>query len=147
MNEIFEILALVILVPPTAFSVCVLIQCIYDILLHKDKFNWEDWMEEPQGHGNCFEVAGKLISIFSDDAVLCHGKVTGQGPIEGLRIEHAWIEIKGIVIDKSNGSNFILSIEDYYKVGKVNPIEVQKYSPREALQKMLRYRTYGPWGW
>ena len=101
--------------------------------------------DEPQGTGDCFEVSFNLMYFLNNDCILCHGKVSGQGPIEGERISHSWIELNGFVIDKSNGHSYINTIEEYYKLGKVKLEEVTKYTHIEALKKVVKYKHYGPW--
>ena len=96
-----------------------------------------------KGNGNCYQSAGTLIADMPDDALLCHGTVTGQGPVEGIKFGHAWIEINDIVIDKSNGNNICMDKERYYSIGKIK--NVRRYSKSTALKNLLKYETFGPW--
>lgn len=95
--------------------------------------------------GDCFEVAGKMIVDMPDETLLCHGIATGQGPVEGIRFSHGWIELNGFVIDKSNKHNICMEKEKYYKIGKIKNNTVKKYSKRESLINLLKHRNFGPW--
>ncbi|MBK25113.1 MAG: hypothetical protein CME70_14030 [Halobacteriovorax sp.] len=104
--------------------------------------------------GDCYEVAASLIldsiimfnpnSRNSDGLILVHAEVTGQGPIEGIKYGHAWVEKDGQVIDNSNGNNIRLPISVYYRMGKVGT-NIYKYTPEEVRRWVLKTETYGPW--
>lgn len=97
-------------------------------------------------NGDCFEIAGNMIIDIEDDNVmLCHGVVIGQGPIEGIRYVHAWIEKDGYVRDKANGNNLYMSIKKYYRIGQINEYMVRKYTKPEAIKLLLKTKHYGPW--
>lgn len=99
------------------------------------------------GKGNCYEVAGKLIADMDDfpNVFLCHGLVTGQGKVKGIRFGHAWVEINNIVIDISNGKNVAMEKEMYYRIGNIKDTEVKKYSPAESKLMILKTENFGPW--
>jgi len=108
-------------------------------------------MSAQQDHagGNCYETAANYIidNLFSrgpSDMVLVHAEVTGQGPIDGLKYGHAWVEIGGIVIDNSNGNNIKLPTEVYYRMGQVGS-NIYKYTPEEVRRWLIDSGTYGPW--
>jgi len=109
-------------------------------------------MSAQQDHagGNCYEVAANYVvdnSLFSRgsaEMVLVHAEVTGQGPIDGLKYGHAWVEVGGIVIDNSNGNNIQLPVEVYYRMGQVGS-NIYKYTPEEVRRWMVDSGTYGPW--
>ena len=42
-----------------------------------------------------------------DSVFICHGTATGQGPIAGKPLHHAWVEYGEVVIDDSNGHNWV----------------------------------------
>lgn len=105
-----------------------------------------DVPDEHRG-GNCFEVA--LRNVMDDGPngtmLLCHGVVTGQGPLSGIRFTHAWNEIGGYVLDESNGNSVLTPVDNYYAIGDIDPDEVFKYDFREMGENVLMYGTYGPW--
>ena len=106
----------------------------------------------PEGWGDCFEHAGRWAADHpTSTAIICHGHPLGQGPIEGIRHAHAWIETEHpllgwLVHDRSNGK----SIEDmpaalYYSAGRIDPARVRRYTVAEARSEMARTRHFGPW--
>lgn len=100
------------------------------------------------GDGNCYEVAGNAALeafIRGRDVTVCHGEVSGQGPLEGVRFGHAWIEQGGTVIDRSNGNNISMPVFAYYALGKIDPGQVDKYTAKEAVEMMQATGHYGPW--
>ena len=110
--------------------------------------------------GDCFKVAGNLavpvLGRVSDELAdlteitLVHGIVSGQGSLEGLRYTHAWIEgvsADGIpmVVDASNGLRVVIPQGLYYLIGRIQAEECERYTPRQAQDRMLDYAHYGPW--
>lgn len=95
--------------------------------------------------GDCFVVA--LRNVTNDqDLYLCHGIVTGQGPLKGVRFSHAWNETdSGYVIDQSNGNDVILTKDAYYRLGHIDEATVHRYNFEETAQHALETGTYGPW--
>ena len=85
------------------------------------------------GEGDCYEAAAKLLYAHRSCSgiVLVHGTVMGQGPIAGIRYEHAWIEIGDVVLDPSNGRFVCARKADYYAVGEINE-PVARYAFEEA---------------
>lgn len=96
---------------------------------------------------DCFEAAGRAIIDLPSDAVLVHACVDGQGPLEGRRFVHAWIEIGDVVVDKSLGKSLEISKRFYYAIGCVRrePGQFKSYTRTEALHKMLEEEHFGPW--
>jgi hypothetical protein len=95
--------------------------------------------------GDCFVVAANLML---DDArlTLVHGQPTGTGgEAAGLVYWHAWCELDGMVIDRSNGNDVTLPAVLYYAVGNIDPDACRYYSAYEALAEMHDYGHYGPW--
>jgi len=94
--------------------------------------------------GDCFESAAKYVidnAIFKKNKlVLVHGQVAGQGPLEGIRFGHAWVE-KGSTV--ANGKHIELSKSFYYALGKVG--KTFRYTPKEVREMLLKHETYGPW--
>jgi hypothetical protein len=102
----------------------------------------------PEACGDCFEAAGKYMMDqkmrgADEGLVLVHGEVTGQGPIEGLKYGHAWVEDGDWVIDKSNGQDLRLPKEIYYALGRVG--KVHRYDYRKFARKVTDTGHWGPW--
>lgn len=111
-------------------------------------------MEIPKENkgGDCFVAAIDCARQLSrryktrDKAVfVCHGIVTGEGPIEGVKYEHAWVEVGNKVYDWSNGNTHTVMISYYYQRGKIEPGEVHRYLFEEAIAKLTEHKHYGPW--
>lgn len=101
---------------------------------------------EENQHGDCFVVS---LNKFMEDPkkyTLVHGVVTGQGPLEGIQYNHAWVEDKfGDVYDETLSFPFNngLSQEFYYGLGKIEI--TRKYNAEQVLKMLDKYGTYGPW--
>jgi len=109
--------------------------------------------------GDCYQAAANYLSRLgpkeSEGHTLVHGIVSGQGPLEGKRLDHAWVEAEQpvpggsltivLVIDVSQGKNLLLPRDLYYRIGRVNPAECTRYTPEEAMINMLRSKHFGPW--
>jgi len=104
--------------------------------------------------GDCYRVAADFVidskflqskSTGNDRVFLVHGMVTGQGPINGLRYDHAWVEVGGEVIDRSNGKNIHLSQTLYYAFGRISEEDLRRYSCKETAKNLLLHKHYGPW--
>jgi hypothetical protein len=91
-----------------------------------------------------------------ENAYICHGVPMGRGPIEGIRFDHAWVEVVEqpdsdwddpvvTVYDFSNGSERVIPAFLYYKIGDINPKDVKRYTDKQAYEKMEEKRFYGPW--
>lgn len=82
---------------------------------------------------------------------LVHGVVIGQGPLDGRRVDHAWVEVEGghytvtLVVDRSNGRNLLLPRDMYYRLGRIVEAECTRYTPEETRTNMLRTEHFGPW--
>lgn len=75
--------------------------------------------------------------------LLCHGLVTGQGAIEGIVYNHAWIEKGNKVIDQTVPIE--LPKQVYYAIGNIDKKTVYKYTYEEMAKKVGKFKTYGPW--
>jgi hypothetical protein len=118
---------------------------------------------KPKATGDCYEAAfnwlfenvlfpfGAPLKDEADRIFLVHGEVAGQGPLEGLRYGHAWIEHGDTVIDQSNGGNRRLPKSVYYSMGRIVPEfppfkpNIHRYTPEQARKKVLKHKHYGPW--
>ena len=102
--------------------------------------------------GNCYQIHLETLQERRwehdgiKDTLLVHGLVTGQGKIKGTRYGHAWLEVGGmIVFDISNGRDVVMSVQDYYELGKIKEEEIKRYSLTEAQKLITRTGHYGPW--
>jgi len=122
--------------------------------------------------GDCYDAAvttaEDLIGENDADTVfVCHGRPTGQGPIEGVIHGHAWVEVEQRVEipddapedlkrafaghsivwvhDRSNGKDLVYPAALYYNAGRIDPDEVARYSLDDAYLNMEEFGHYGPW--
>lgn len=118
-------------------------------------------MSERNEGGDCFKagvdlllkLAWKTVSAGGADGegfYLCHGIVTGQGPIEGVRYSHCWVEHALIgspatVLDHSNGRQLEMPAWLYYRIGRIDARKVYRYSLNEARRLLNEHKHYGPW--
>jgi hypothetical protein len=116
--------------------------------------------DRPQGDGDCFEAAVRVMSQLTHEekkrARICHGVPMGQGEIEGVRFDHAWVEVETdmkkpdgspfyLVYDHSNGRELVLPRDLYYEVGQMKEEDVKRYTASDAIDKMNETGIYGPW--
>lgn len=122
------------------------------------------------GKGNCFRAAVDVLMDMSteerDRSWLVHGVATGQGEIDGVKFDHAWVETAiplpdglsdeqralfeqhGLninVIDRSNGLDVNMPRSLYYSVGRIDRSTVHRYTAEEMLKHMAETMHYGPW--
>ena len=109
-----------------------------------------------QGSGDCFSAAQRTLEQMPNEeqkrSKLCHGVPLGQGEIDGIRFDHAWVERTDhdgdfgvVVIDRSNGKNLELPREVYYALGNIKENDVSRYTYFEAIKQMSEHNNYGPW--
>ena len=116
------------------------------------------WKSNKLDVGDCFEVSARLIIKSKQKelrgAKLCHGIVTGQGPLDGCKFGHAWLEYQiainneltiTMVMDNSNGKSINLPAELYYRIGQISEKSVERYSQDEVKKLLLSTGHYGPW--
>lgn len=100
-----------------------------------------------EGKGTCFQDSFRnFFKHITEKPLLVHGLITGQGPIEGLKYCHAWIEIGDTVIDTTiplfrDG----FPKEAYYSLARLDETLLFKYDNEQVMKKTLEYKTYGPW--
>jgi hypothetical protein len=130
---------------------------------------------EITGQGDCYEVALDF-TVFGVPAEerhryrVAHGTPLGEGPIEGIRYGHAWIEHTApiperpdnvpftdeewedltrftavTVIDKSNGNDVVMPRSLYYALGCIDFESVRRYTFDEAGRHAVTTGVYGPW--
>jgi len=99
----------------------------------------------PAVSGECYMASARWImdegKAIEDEAMLVHGTVAGQGPLEGLRIGHAWVEFGDLVYDAS--AELLVRKERYYEIGKVK--DTVEYTPTEMRVNLLKTENWGPW--
>ena len=98
-----------------------------------------------EGSGDCYKAAVNVLMQNTNDGVLVHGMVDGQGKLTGIRFGHAWVELDNKVLDYSNGKKLTLPKKAYYSMGNVEPKECKYYKYKEAATFMLDTGHYGPW--
>lgn len=115
------------------------------------------WDIDPPAERNCFEAAMHVIGQLPVDAnpQVCHGIAVGVGgEAEGRRYWHAWVEVdaasgrraaKRVVLDYSHGLDVQMPRHDFYRRGTIDPMEVWRWSPVDAVHMILDYETWGPW--
>ena len=97
-------------------------------------------------NGDCYILAYKYMTSHPNKNLkLVHGLVTGQGALENIVYNHAWVEDGNKIIDLTLPKPLqkSLSVNQYYKIGKIKT--VYKYSYNEVIDKSLEFQTYGPW--
>lgn len=97
----------------------------------------------PRPAGNCYSTAVREAEKVGPEALVCHGTAIGQGPIDGIPHGHAWVEVGDIVIDRSNGADFVGPAVLYYALGKLT--NIRRYSQDEVRRLLLEHKHYGPW--
>lgn len=101
--------------------------------------------------GDCYEVAGRRVLNGSDELILVHGVVTGQGDIEGKKFGHAWVEYQHpemgiwLVEDNSNGRDITLPRDYYYDLARLDKSQMIRYRKEEVSKNILKHEHWGPW--
>lgn len=103
---------------------------------------------DDSGSGNCYRVAAETVCQVAPTLLVCHGEPVGTGPANfGRRFGHAWIEtVDGSwAIDLSNGSEVVAPRADYYRIGRIDPTQVRRYTYDETLAALTEHGHWGPW--
>jgi hypothetical protein len=99
----------------------------------------------PPPTGNCFQCAAQWVmdegKELGDDVRLVHGTVAGQGPLEGIRFTHAWVEFGDMVYDADKEA--LMRRGRFYELGKVR--DTIEYDPTELRVNLLKHEHWGPW--
>ncbi len=117
----------------------------------------KDKATEPKG--NCYQAAAELLLYsrlkpklnkidYVGKPYLVHAEVGGQGPLEGMRFGHAWVEDDEWVYDFSNNKERVLPKQVYYLLGRIDdsdPKKYRKYTFEQAREKILSTMHYGCW--
>lgn len=100
--------------------------------------------------GDCYESAAMTVidrglQDYSDEWILVHATVNGQGPLEGRWIGHGWAENRttGFALDCSNGRFMARPIADYRQAAQAK--NVREYTAEQAARLLLQHENYGPW--
>lgn len=101
---------------------------------------------EENKHGDCFVQALNKFMENPKRYTLVHGVVTGQGPLEGVQYNHAWVidERNEQVIDMTQPAGrqrFPVGL--YYMYGKISL--TREYNARDVYDMLEEHGTYGPW--
>jgi hypothetical protein len=110
------------------------------------------------GAHDCFPAAMTCVATLEHEGtevLLAHGIPLGRGgDALGIRYWHAWAEVKPAgqpwhVIDLSNGARAGMPRAAYYRLGRIDPTAVHRYTPAEMHEQIALHGTYGPWaeGW
>lgn len=103
--------------------------------------------------GDCYEVNGNFVLDHlirspqqMDRLILVHAEVDGQGPLEGRRLGHCWVENPdtGFAFDFSNGRNIVLPIARYRALAQTITKE-RRYTAAEVRARVLKEEHWGPW--
>lgn len=90
-----------------------------------------------------------------EGAELVHGyprlQRESEGHPAGTKYGHAWVEFRNA--DGSRGTTMVwdpltlnvLPSAIYYKIGRIDSSECQRYDRQEARAMAARHETYGPW--
>lgn len=103
----------------------------------------EDDLLERDWTGRCYTAALQWVSEADDpDWMVVHGTVLSERA--GKRIEHAWCERAGFVVDLALpvGAR-VVKRDVYYRVLK--PEVSRVYSAEDALLLVIKNRHDGPW--
>jgi len=104
--------------------------------------------------GDCYTAAVRLMLELhaqgvSDEFILVHGEVIGQGPLDGVRYGHAWVlHVETVmVIDTSNSRRIEMPAQVYEAIGRhaeTGPNR-HEYTFRQMTKMMIATGHYGPW--
>lgn len=93
--------------------------------------------------GDCFQAAYDAVTAF-DTGVLCHGLVTGRGPLQGRLFAHAWVEFAAdLVYDAAY--YVVMPRAEYYAIGHIQKADVRRYELTAVYALAAMHETSGPW--
>ena len=114
--------------------------------------NFRLWLEnEVIACGECFPFATKHATEIKADGIIPEDKIfvvhaTVQPENYPRRYWHAWVETEERVHDwqmRHVTGQISMPRDQFYK--EMNPQNIKKYGPREALQTMIKSGHHGPW--
>jgi hypothetical protein len=105
-----------------------------------------------QGLGNCYHAAVTLAmnarALGLENVSVVQGTLLGQGPLEGVRFGHSWVEadVPGgttrIVLDYSSGNSLVMDRDTYRFLQQAR--DVHEYGVGDA-RSLAAGSDYGPW--
>ena len=106
--------------------------------------------ESPANNGTCYVDAYRyFMDNYSKDKNLrlVHTLVDGQGALDGIRYNHAFLVSGNTVIDPSQPGRQKFPKNLYYTIGNINTKskEYFEYTFDDVIKKSGQYGTYGPW--
>ena len=117
--------------------------------------------DNPTATGDCFRVAVERMKAHfeagSANVRLVHARILGQGPIDGVRHWHAWVEfdqelpfpgIERPVVsrraeDRSNGKRVNMPVDLFRRIA--DPEQVREYDFDAMVDQLAAHMQYGPW--
>ena len=116
---------------------------------------WTDFLDTSGSGfkmGDCYQNAAEFQMEkpeFEGSTVwLCHGEVMHSE--KHFYHGHAWLEwgdCAGLVIDPSTGKPEALFVPApmYYKLGKINPETIKRFTVDETRENLVKTECWGPW--
>lgn len=92
------------------------------------------------------KLSGKKTNQGSsaNSVYIVHGTVIPpDGPFKGKKIKHAWVELNGLVIERSNGNTEHLTLQQWRE--EYGAKEEIRYTFEEAEIEIKKASHYGPW--
>ena len=106
-------------------------------------------MDQSYKDGGCYKrhMEALIEMGASSNPVLVHGDpiFLGTNPPErtGTRYGHAWIEIKGFVLDLV--AEVVMPADAYYASGSIIKEDCARYNLKQARDALLEHEHWGPW--
>ena len=98
--------------------------------------------------GQCYFNALNFSIKHKEEALkIVHGKVEGNGDLDGFPIIHAWVECENYVYDHDYSSNKMTKIDKYkyYLLGNIQENELVSYTLSQAAALAMDTNHCGPW--
>lgn len=98
--------------------------------------------------GQCYYNALSFAYLHQvENLKIVHGKVEGNGELNGFPVIHAWVECSEFVYDHDYGAGRVTKIKkkDYYKLGNIDKDKLSRYSLSEAATNAIEQSHCGPW--
>jgi hypothetical protein len=113
------------------------------LISEDDPVNEEQDILQKDWTGLCYTAALRWVTDAEEDWVVVHGTIWSDKL--GKRIEHAWCEREGFVVDLALlVGRRIVAKKTYYAAGK--PEVRRSYSAEEARELASNHKHDGPWG-
>ncbi len=97
-----------------------------------------------KSEGNAYVLSCRLVTSLKNKEIedkhrLVHGTVLSKP--DSKRVDHAWVETEGKVIDKT--IKYLGPINEFYALTQA--IKEEEYTVDEVFNLMMISQTYGPW--